>query len=495
MLFTPKPLQIEAYNKLGASAGKGNKRIVLQASTGVGKTFLAAMITEKALAKGKRVTFVAPYTTLINQTVSRFTEQELPQPGVMQGQHELTDANCSIQIATAQTLGRRDRPIADIVFVDECHLMYKAVLEWMEAEPGIIFIGLSATPWAKGMGKYWQDLIKIKSLRECIEDGTLSDYEVMGVECPDLSSIPLSKGDYKEKELGDFMSGAKLVGNIVQNWLENGKNGQTIAFAVNVLHANEIANKFSNAGVPVEVITARTKNRDEIFTRYEQRQTRIIVSVGCLIAGFDSYVDCIIWASAYKSAIKFVQGIGRGLRNHPDKKICYIFDHAGTFTKLGYPEDVDELYEELCSGEKQEVEIKKIEREVKAEKLPKLCPSPGCGHKKPAGIHECPKCGFSPRFGIDSDVDESRGLKKLKKEKPVSKEDKQIFWSELKGWQKQELILKDKVRKDGQIGNIYRDKHKVWPRGLTDQIRTPSPETLNFIKSRQIAYAKSRGNK
>ncbi len=494
MLFTPKPLQIEAFNKLGASIGKGNKRVVLQASTGVGKTFLAAMITERALAKGKRVTFIAPYTSLINQTVSRFMEQELPQPGVMQGQHELTDPKREIQIATAQTLGRRERPISDVVFVDEGHLMYKAVLDWMEAEPETVFIGLTATPWAKGMGKYYQDLIKIKSLRECIQDGTLSDYEVMGVECPDLSGIPMSKGDYKEKELGDFMSGAKLIGNIVENWLENGKNGQTIAFAVNVLHANEMANKFSSAGVPVEVITAKTKDRDDIFDRFEKRQTRVLVSVGCLIAGFDSYVDCIIWASAYKSAIKFVQGIGRGLRTHPDKSICTIFDHAGTFTKLGYPEDVDELYDELCTGEKKEVEARKLEREAKKEKLPKMCPS--CSYKKPAGVHECPKCGFTPRFGEDTDVDESRKLKKLnKKDAQPTMKDKQQFWSELKGWQKQELVLKEKVRKDGHLSNIYKKKFTVYPRGLSDAPKIPTPDTLNYIKSTLIAYAKSKGKK
>jgi superfamily II DNA or RNA helicase len=495
MLFEAKDYQVEAFTTLRQTIGKGIRRVVLKAPTGVGKTYIAAMIAESALMKGKRVTFVAPYTTLINQTVARFMEQELPLPGVIQGQHELTDAARPLQIATAQTLGRRSRPICDIVIVDEAHLMYKSILEWMEDEPDKIFIGLTATPFAKGMGKFYQDLIKIKTLGLCLDDGTLSPYEVYGVETPDLSGVGMQSGDYKQKELGDVMGDAKLVGNIVTNWLENGENGQTIVFAVNVLHANKVANDFEAAGVKTEVVIAKTENRDDIFERFEKRQTRVLISVGCLIAGFDSYVDCIIWAAPTKSAIKFIQGIGRGLRNGEGKKHCTIFDHSGTFTTMGYIEDVDDMYSELCSGEKTEVEAAKVEREEKKEKVPKQCPKKECGFIKPAGIHECPKCGFTPRFGEDVEVDESRGLKKLKKgEKKYTKEQKELFFRMLKGWQKQKK-LDGKLYSDGYVAHVYKGKFEVWPRGLSEAPLQPSADVLNYIKSRQIAYAKSKGKK
>jgi len=490
MKFEPKDYQLQADLELRRSISRGNKRIILKAPTGVGKTFIAARITESALKKGSRVTFVAPYTTLINQTVSKFMEQGLPLPGVMQGNHELTDVNNPVQIATAQTLGNRDRPICDIVIVDEAHLQFKSVQEWMRAEPNKIFIGLTATPFAAGMGKDWQDLINIKTLRICIEDGTLSKYEVWGVESPDLSKIGMSQGDYKQKELGDFMKDPILTGNIVSTWLERANNGQTIVFAVNVLHANQIANDFSSVGVSNEVIIAKTTERDEIFARFDNKETRILISVGCLIAGFDSYVDVITWACPSKSPIKFIQGIGRGLRVSEGKEMCTIFDHSGTFTDMGFIEDVDEGFYELCNGDKKESQIKKKERELK-KKVPKECGSPECDYIKPAGEYECSMCGFKPRYGEDADVDENGVLVKLKgKEKKATMEEKETFYRELKGWQK-ESFRGGKVIMNDELGNIYRNKFGVWPRVRNETPIDVTRETLNYITSRRIAYFKS----
>ena len=125
MKFTPKPLQLKAMADMQNVVRSGIRRMVLKAPTGVGKTFIAAMVTDSALRKGKRVAFVAPYTVLINQTVDRFMEQYIPEPGVMQAKHELTNPNKPLQICSVQTLARRKLPEVDIVIVDECDLQYE----------------------------------------------------------------------------------------------------------------------------------------------------------------------------------------------------------------------------------------------------------------------------------------------------------------------------------------------------------------------------------
>lgn len=493
MKFTPKDYQLNAVSSLKRSVFDGFRRICLKAPTGVGKTFIAAMIVEGALKKGNRVAFVAPYSVLIDQTVDRFMEQDLPLPGVMQGQHELTDPTRPIQICTAQTLGRRQKPMVDIVIVDEAHLQYKCILDWMEREPDKVFIGLTATPFAKGMGRHYQDLIEIKSLNECLDDGTLSPYEVYGVDNPDLSGVKIKAGEYQESQLEEIMGDAKLVANIVDNWLKNGEARQTIVFAVNVLHANKVANDFDRAGIRAEVIVAQTPldERQEMFRRFQRKETRILVSVGCLIAGFDAYVDCIIWAAPTKSDIKFLQGIGRGLRTAKGKDYCLIFDHSGTFTDKGYIEDVDDQFIGLDDGEKKDASVSEQEKEVK-EKKPKACPK--CKFIKDAGVHECPKCGFAPRHGEDVEVDESRQLKKLSKskKKTVTKEEKQAFYSELLGYRKQRE-LDGKKYSDGWVAHKYRAKFGVWPKSMNSRMSEPSPATLNWIKSQNIAFAKSRG--
>jgi superfamily II DNA or RNA helicase len=55
--------------------------------------------------------------------------------GVIQAMHELTDpTSCPVQVASVQTLMRRDVPKTDLVIVDECHLAFDWVHEWMAQE-------------------------------------------------------------------------------------------------------------------------------------------------------------------------------------------------------------------------------------------------------------------------------------------------------------------------------------------------------------------------
>jgi len=490
MKFTPKPLQTTALYDMRCAMQSGVKRLVLKAPTGVGKTFIAAMIVESALAKGRKVAFVAPYTVLINQTVARFMEQGIPEPGVMQAQHELTDPRKPLQICSAQTLARRKLPDSDIVIVDECDLQFSVIERWMDAAPNTVFIGLTATPFAKGMGLNYQQLVHTKSLRECLDDKTLAPYEAWGVDTPDLSKVGTVGDDYNQDHAAEVMRGAKLVGSVVGNWLEHGENLQTICFAQNVLHANEIANKASGSGIPVAVITANTleEERTEIFKRFRNKELRWIVNVGVLVAGFDEYVECGILAFCTKSDRKLIQVCGRFLRQDGKQK-ALIFDHGGNFTIKGYPEDIDEQYTELCNGDKDKRSEFKAEREERIKK-PKTCSS--CKYLKPAGIHECPKCGFAPRAGQDVEVDETRGLKQLTgKAKEYSQEEKRHFFSELLGYAAQ-ARTKGKNYGDGWVAHKYKAKFGVWPKGMPSTPTAPGPEVAKFIQHQNIKFAKSR---
>ena len=90
----------------------------------------------------------------------------------MQAAHLRTDGRQPVQICSAQTLARRKRPEADLVIVDEAHEMHASVLRWIAECPGVPFIGLSATPWARGLGKHYDDLIIPTTTRELIDRAT-----------------------------------------------------------------------------------------------------------------------------------------------------------------------------------------------------------------------------------------------------------------------------------------------------------------------------------
>src|SRR5260370_26708033 len=86
------PHQARALDLLRQSIASGKRRPLIAAPTGFGKTLLAAAIAEGAHGKGRRVIFTVPALSLIDQTVERFRAQGITDIGVMQAQHQLTDA-------------------------------------------------------------------------------------------------------------------------------------------------------------------------------------------------------------------------------------------------------------------------------------------------------------------------------------------------------------------------------------------------------------------
>ncbi|MFH2376620.1 DEAD/DEAH box helicase [Hafnia paralvei] len=469
--------------------------------TGSGKTGLSAFITDGFVSRGMRVLMTCPYTVLVTQTAKRFIQYGLPEDEIsyVWRDHPNYDPERKIQIASADTLIRRDFPEnIDLLIVDEAHLRRKKMLEvikYLTAETQVKVIGLSGTPFAPFLGKYYQRLIKPTTIKELMDTGVLCGYEFFAPTKPDLSGVKVTRSDefgsdYKEDEVAEIMCGADLVGDIVSNWLSHGEDRPTVAFCVNVNHANYVTLQFNKAGVNAEVMTAQTPHdeRQMMIHRFEQGATKIIVSVGTLIAGFDSDVRCIIYARPTKSEIRWLQIIGRGLRTAKGKDKCLVFDHSGSVHRLGYPDSIE--YDTLPSkNDGMKTAVSERENE-KREKLPKECSQ--CHYMKPSGVYQCPKCGHKPLAGEDVDTDASRGLKQISgKKKVVTKQEKQSWWSQIKFYQCQRAA-QGKPVSDGWCAHTFKDKFGTWPNGLQDYPMEITPEVNNYIKWKQIAFAKGR---
>ena len=488
MLYTLHDHQQKALDELRISFGKGLKRPMLYASVGYGKTVVAAHIVTGVLDKGKRVMFIAPYTALINQTARSFMAQGIPQPGIMQADHPWTNAGKRLQIASVQTLARRKIPDVDLIIVDEAHLQYSVVCKLMD-ETDIPVIGLSGSPFSKGLGKYYDNLIHTTSMRQLIDDGFLSDYVAYSHDKPNLTGIKTVAGDYHEGQLGERMSDPKLIGCIVDTWLKNGENRPTICFCVNVAHAEFVGAEFEKVNISNVVITGRTpiEEREVHFEQFKKGNIKILVNVGTLVAGFDSDVRCIIDAAPTKSDIRHVQKLGRGLRTAKGKDHLIILDHAGNLVNLGFPDDIE--IDKLDTGNKQEAAgLKEKKQKEKKEKEPKECTK--CHHMKKADEHECSKCGFTPKFIENVEVEEGE-LTSIKTSNKFTKDDKQRVWSEIKGYQ-QERLLSGKSLTDGWCSHLYKDMVGVWPRGLRDTSSQPGEQVRGFIKHKAIAWAKGK---
>lgn len=487
--------QKEALNALRTTVASGIKRIVLSAPTGSGKTLLSAAIIERAREKDNRVCFVVSSIALVDQTVEALYGEGIRDIGVIQANHMDTDWSRPVQVASIQTIHRRGKyPEAQVVIIDECHALHRSHKDWLTHEDwkDVPFIGLSATPYTKGLGKYFQTMITVASTQEMIDKGVLSPFKVFATGHPDLRNVKTLAGDYHEGQLSEAMQEGNLSADIVKTWQKHWNKDKTLCFGVDCAHAQALQERFIAAGITCGYQDARTlpEERAEIKRKFHNGEYQVVTNVGTLTTGVDWDCRCLILARPTKSEMLYQQIIGRALRTAHGKEYALILDHSDTTQRLGFVTDI--YHESLSDG-------KEISREpqIPKERLPKECKA--CSALKPVGIKKCPNCGFEPE--ISSDIFERDGeLQEIKRgqlpikligggSKNWTMEEKGQFLAELKRYGL------DLGRKPGAAAWSYKEKFGVWPDYSIKNIapsNNVSTLTAQWIRSRQIAYAKSR---
>ena len=504
--YTLRPRQKAAIDMTIDSLRSGKKRPLIQAPCSFGKTIIAAEIFSRALAKGKRAMMVVPSISLIDQTYSKFFQAGMYDVGIIQANHPLTNPDAPIQIASVQTLRRRKMPKVDLVMPDEAHLMSRFYLQWT-SDPDwqkIPFVALSATPWTKGLGQVYDDLIVGATIQQMMDERLACPMRIYNPEGPkpDLSRVEIvtnketGEKDYHQGQVSELMSDPRLIGHVVQNWLEKGENRRSLAFCPDRKQARILQAKFEKEDVKTAYMDANT-TRDErilIGQKLERREVQVVVQIATCVYGVDwPFLECIIWDRPTKSEMTLIQGLGRGMRLDPVNPVkdLVVFDHSLTTTDkefggLGHPLDIH--HEFLCDG-KPKPEACASKREKKETKEPSnTCP---CGFVKRQNQPRCPECGFVMMPKIDMEHTpgelhevEREGLPDAK----ANMDTKQRWYSQLLWMQDQ------RGYKDGWGARQYKEHFGVWPNQLS-KVRTPAGQAvLNYIKARLIRWAKSKHN-
>ena len=481
--------QTTGIAQLRASLGCGNKRVVFYLATGGGKSVVATEVVKSALAKGKRVAFLVNRAGLVHQFSKHLTRAGI-RHGILQSTNTRS-LDAAVVVGTVQTAARRGLPMVDLAIIDEAHAVagskdYRNLIFKFNNIP---WIGLTATPFSKGMAQTYaelhgeplfQDMVVAATIQQLIRDGFLVDCEIFAPCDPDLTGVRMQKNafgemDYSESDLGKAVDRPDLIGDIVRHWkaLANGK--QTVCFATNIAHSKHIVEQFQASGIKAEHIDGYMddEERGPIAKRFEAGETTILSNVAVLREGWDvPACEAMILARPTKSLIAWVQMVGRVLRPHEGKQVALVMDHSGTVHHLGYP--TEDLPLSLCDGSKASTDKKRVEKPKKESKCPK------CSFIKKTNI--CPKCGFKPEIKNTVVVEEGD----LKAVKRATKTEKQGFFSEILWYAQQ------KGYKPGFAANQYREKFGVWPKGLHEMPKPAGPETLNWIKHKAIAYAKRK---
>lgn len=465
--------QVKAVYETRRAAAKGS--VILQLPTGAGKTVVAGDMIGRALAKGSKAAFLVPYISLVDQTWRSLVAQGIRDIGVIQADHMLYDPNAAVQICSVDTLARRKiYPDVDLVIVDEAHRRSSFVNHWMKMGPH--FVGLSATPWAKGMANHWDSLIIGETVRGLIERGFLSDFRVFAPSSPNLKGVKIVAGEYHQGQLYQQVSNAKLIASIVDTWLEKSTREKTILFAVNRAHAAEIQGMFLSRGINAGYIDALTKpeEREVIREKFHTGEIKVVCNVGCLVAGVDWDVRTLVLAAPTRSEIKYVQMVGRALRTAEGKDHALILDHSDTTSRLGFVTDIH--YNELCDGSP-----KKSKKEDREKPEPKPCPK--CGALKTTVI--CPACGY--KYIAPSQIETEDG--ELVEVKTV--EPKYTTEQRLEAYSMFLHYARSKGFKDAWAYYKTKEMTGSFPHKKVDPT-PPNEKVQNYIKYQMIKWAKGR---
>lgn len=486
--------QARAIQMLRSSLSAGKRRPILQASTGFGKTVVAGAIINSALAKNKRVAFVVPAISLVDQTVSSFWDDGVRNVGVIQADHFRTDWSRPVQVCSIQTVQARGYPEADLVLVDECHKVFKCQTDWI-ADPAwqkVPFIGLSATPWSTGLGKIYDDLLIASTTQDLIDKGFLSKFRVFAPSHPDLTGVRTQRGDFVEADLAKAVNKRHIVADVVETWLKLGEGRPTLVFAVDRAHAKSLQQRYEEVGIPCGYIDAFTTDDERriVARKFKSGEYPVVTSVGTLTTGVDWDVRCIVLARPTKSEILFTQIIGRGLRTAPGKDDCIILDHSDNHTRLGFVTDIK--HETLSMGERTTAQARS------SEAMPKECSQ--CTFLRPAKVLQCPACGFKPKpvsqvqtfDGALNEVVRGKGTKLTGPLNTVRMGATWVPLGEFYGMLRHRAT--ERGYSDGWASNQYREAVGTWPNNYKfAAVIPPSPEVSSWLKSRMIAYAKGKG--
>ena len=128
---TLRPHQVQLLDQIDRAIAAGERHLVAQAPTGFGKTIVGATIARRNCDDGRRTLFTVPALSLIDQTVEKFYAEGVRDVGVIQADHEMTNWSRPVQIASVQTLIRRQMPPIDMVIIDEVHRWFDVYEDYL----------------------------------------------------------------------------------------------------------------------------------------------------------------------------------------------------------------------------------------------------------------------------------------------------------------------------------------------------------------------------
>lgn len=471
---------------------QGHRAQMLYAPCGAGKTEIAVAMMDGASKKQRRSAMLVDLKLLCAQTSARLAKYEIDH-GIIQPESPRYRPDLPIQVCMVQTLEARGGfPAVDVLIIDEAHTLRASVIEFVKNNPSVKVVGLSGSPFTKGLANTYTNVVSACTVNQLIEQGLLISPRVFIAKQIDMSGAKKVAGEWSDKEATE--RGIKITGDVVAEWIAKtnevfGGPKKTIVFCSGVAHGADLVEKFAEAGF--NFISVSYKDDDEykrqVLEDFAKPDTEIhgLIATDLLTKGFD-VTDVCVGVSARpfsKSFSAHVQQLGRIMRPHSDKDQAIWLDHSGNFLRFR------DQWDELCAAGvshlddgAEKTKPEPTDKEKEAAKCPK------CGGLWNQSSDVCSHCGFvrARKNDVVSVAGEMTELSLVPKQEKYSAEFKESFYAQLLGY------AQEKGHAPGSAYHRYIEKFGVGPSMAKPAPATPGPEVCNWIHSRQIAYAKRR---
>ena len=332
-----RPHQIAILDNLRAGFADGHRAQILYAPCGAGKTEIAVSMLDASKVKHKRSAMIVDLKLLCSQTSARLEKYGIDH-GVIQPQSPRYRPELPIQVCMVQTLEARGGfPAIDLLVVDEAHTLRASVIDFIKNNPGIKVVGLSGSPFTKGLGSTYSNVVSAVTVNELVNDGYLINPRVFIAKQIDMTGAKKVAGEWSDKEA--TARGIQITGDVVSEWITKtnevfGGPKKTIVFCSGVAHGNDLAQKFSDAGF--NFICVSYKDDDEykkqVLDEFARPDTDIngLIATDLLTKGFDVTDVCVAVSARpfSKSFSAHVQQLGRIMRPHEDKESAIWLDHC-----------------------------------------------------------------------------------------------------------------------------------------------------------------------
>lgn len=342
--ITPNKMQQEALEALAKLQQNNKHKALLISATGTGKTYLSAFAVKKA--NPKRLLFLAHREQILKQACKTFA-QIMPniQYGILSANHK--DFHKPYLFATINMLSKEENLTQftpthfDYIIIDETHRAgassYLKILNYFQPQ---FLLGMTATPERTDGFDIYQlfdhNIAYEIRLNQAMQENLLCPFHYFGI-----TDITVDDQEINDNSTFNDLTTDARVTHIINQSQYYGFSGERLRgliFCSQIEEAQILSQKFNERGFNTIALSGKDsqETRTNAIHKLEQKERSTgldyIFTVDIMNEGIDiPAINQIIMLRPTKSAIIFVQQLGRGLRKYPQKDYVVILDFIGNY--------------------------------------------------------------------------------------------------------------------------------------------------------------------